>query len=158
LNLYGYALGNPTYWSDLIGLAVCTYDISDTTMSCVPNAGGPASVVGPSNVFSGVGPCRNNPQCADKGDEGPVRPGNYRMNRDDRPGHDRFWRLEPTPKIPGWKCALGIERCGFEFHPGHVSLGCITVNSGDKAAMQQYDGLNELLNREDGNNTLTVVP
>jgi hypothetical protein len=69
-----------------------------------------------------------------------------------------FWRLEPDPKIPGWKCILGIERCDFEFHPGTLSLGCITVDKTNQAAMKQYGNVNNLLNRENGNNRLRVTP
>ncbi|MET3521489.1 MAG: DUF2778 domain-containing protein [Mesorhizobium sp.] len=80
------------------------------------------------------------------------------MNKDDRPGHEGFWRLEPNPKIPGWMCRLGLKRCGFELHPGGISLGCITADKEDPDAMEQYQGINDLLKNEDGNNHLQVVP
>jgi len=79
------------------------------------------------------------------------------MNPDDRPGHDKFRRLEPDPKIPGWKCYLG-GRCGFELHPGKRTLGCINVDKDDPAAMKKYDALDKMLKNDEGKNTLKVVP
>jgi hypothetical protein len=86
------------------------------------------------------------------------------MNRDDRREHAgrNFWRLEPVPKIPWRKCKqnnpFGGERCGFEFHPGSVSHGCITADKTDPEAMKQYLENNALLLSEDGSNAPTVVP
>ena len=80
------------------------------------------------------------------------------MNRDDRPGHKGFWRLEPNPKISGWKCRLRLKRCGFELHRGTVSWGCITADKDNATTMQQYENVNNLLNSENGANTLTVEP
>jgi hypothetical protein len=83
------------------------------------------------------------------------------MNKDDRPEHAgrNFWRLEPVPKIPGWKCGFPFgARCGFEFHPGSMSLGCITADRTDPEVVKQYAENNALLLKELGSNTLTVVP
>ncbi len=95
--------------------------------------------------------------------QGPIVPGQYRMNSDSRPEHAgrKFWRLEPVPKVPGWKCGLRFglgARCGFEFHPGSMSLGCITADKTDPELMKQYAENNALLLSEDGSNLLTVVP
>ena len=51
---------------------------------------------------------------------------------------------------------LGLERCGFELHPGGTSLGCITADKTNANTMNQYNTVNTLLNREVGSNTLTV--
>jgi hypothetical protein len=97
--------------------------------TCVSNDGTQKKVVGPEGVWSGLRQCTNNPNnaCVASENVRPVPPGTYKMNRDDRPEHAgrNFWRLEPVPKIPGWKCGLPFvgSRCGFEFHPGSVSLG-----------------------------------
>ena len=40
---------------------------------------------------------------------------------------------------------LGLERGGFELHPGSRSLGCITTNKNDPQPMQQYQQLDQLL-------------
>ena len=109
-------------------------------------------------MWSGVLNCANNMNCVDNHDLGPIVPGDYNMNQDDRPGHEDFWRLEPNPRIPWWKCDLGLARCGFELHPGSRSLGCITTNKTDPQAMRQYDAINNLLNQENGNNHLRVAP
>jgi len=91
---------------------------------------------------------------------GPIVPGNYNMNRDDRRGKEGFWRLEPNPKIPGWRCYIPFinKRCGFQLHPGGNSLGCIMADKKSPDTMEQYRAINDLLNRENGGNTLTVVP
>jgi uncharacterized protein RhaS with RHS repeats len=158
VNLYQYVNGNPLSRIDPYGLASCTYSISSHTLTCTPNAGGDPATLGPNGVWSGVGPCANDLGCASHNEIGPIVPGNYNMNQDDRPGHEGFWRLEPNPKIPGWKCRLGLERCGFELHPGGISLGCITADKKNEDAMKQYQNVNDLLNREIGNNHLRVVP
>jgi len=84
------------------------------------------------------------------------------MNKDDRPEHAgrNFWRLEPNPKIPGWKCGLPFigARCGFEFHPGEQSKGCITAYTFDPDVMKQYQQVNNLLLQDLGENMLNVVP
>ena len=157
-NVYAYVDSNPLVAVDPLGLAKCTYSIGSHTLSCTPNAGGTASALGPGGVFSGLGPCKDKPSCADNKDLGPIRPGNYKMNRDDRPGNELHWRLEPVPKISGWKCYFGLARCGFKLHPGTLSLGCITADPNDPNTMKQYDLLHALLQSEDGANTLTVAP
>ncbi|KAF0190254.1 MAG: Sel1 domain-containing protein, partial [Gammaproteobacteria bacterium] len=159
INAFLYANANPLSFVDPEGLASCTYSITAHTMTCTPNSGGKSVTLGPSGVFSGVpGQCRNNSQCADNANEGPIPPGNYTINSDDRSGHEGFWRLEPNPQIPGWKCKTGLKRCGFMLHPGQVSLGCITVDPSNKNTMRQYNRIDRILQREDGSNTLTVTP
>ncbi len=158
INPFVYVGDNPINKIDPSGLASCTYSITTHTLSCTPNAGGATMTLGPIGLWSGVGLCANNTKCINYNDLGPIVPGNYDMNKDDRPGHNGYWRLEPNPKIPGWKCRLGIERCGFELHPGGRSRGCITADVFNPSAMQQYNGINDLLNRENGNNNLKVTP
>jgi hypothetical protein len=70
-------------------------------------------------------------------------------------GHSGYWRLEPNPKIPWWKCKYGAARCGFMLHPGRMSLGCITVDKYDEELMKKYADLNQLLLNEQGSNSLT---
>jgi hypothetical protein len=124
----------------------------------MPNEGDQGVTLGPNGVFSGVGKCRNQSSCSSEHFQGPIPLGTYNMNPDNRPGHEDFWRLEPNPQIPGWKCYLGLARCGFELHPGGISLGCITVDKHNSPAMKQYNQVNALLNEEVGYNQLTVVP
>jgi RHS repeat-associated protein len=94
VNTFGYVTANPLAWVDSEGLAACTYSVSSHTLVCRPNGGGQAVQVGPGGVFSGQpGKCRNNPDCAQNASEGPIPMGDYKMNKDDRPGHEGFWRL-----------------------------------------------------------------
>ena len=161
MNTYVYVENNPLSFVDPYGLAKCYYSISAHTMVCYPNDlgfVGPPLPLGPSGVFSGIGECRDKPACSDDSNRGPIPSGNYNMNPDYRPNHEKFWRLEPNPKVPGWKCLLGLARCGFELHPGSLSLGCITTDKFNSAALQQYDRIHELLKRESGSNTLQVRP
>jgi RHS repeat-associated protein len=160
VNTYAYTGDDPIMNYDDLGLAACSYSVNAHTLTCTPNAGGDPVTLGPNGVWSGVGHCANDNTCANDPEFGPIVQGNYKMNRDDRPGHEGFWRLEPNPTIPGWKCYLhwGGVRCGFELHPGGLSLGCITTNRKDVNAMKQYAGVNKLLMSEQGANTLVVKP
>ena len=164
-NTYSYVDADPMDYVDPFGLAKCTYSISEHRMTCVSNDGSKETVVGPEGLWSGMGRCTNNSSnsCVASQERGPIPPGQYRMNRDTRPEHAgrNFWRLEPMPKVPGWKCGLPFgmgARCGFEFHPGSMSLGCITADKTDPELMKQYAENNALLLSEDGSNFLTVVP
>jgi len=155
---YTYTGADPINMFDPSGLAQCQYSVSTHTLDCVSNAGGNVNSVGPNGVFSGRGMCRNNDRCFEQSGIGPIVPGNYNMNQDTRPGKEGFWRLEPNPKIPWWKFYSGFTRSGFEFHPGGISAGCITVDKTNTRAMDQYNNVNSLLGQENGSNQLTVVP
>ena len=160
LNTYAYVDSDPLMFIDPLGLAKCTYSISKRKMVCTSNDGSSRSSIGPDGVWSGVRQCENNPskECIKSENFGPVPPGTYNMNRDYRAGHNGFWRLEPNPKIPGWKCSFGMARCGFMFHPGTMSLGCITVDRMDPELMKQYLEMHNLLLRDEGSNSLNVEP
>jgi RHS repeat-associated protein len=163
VNFYRYVGNSPTNFNDPLGLAKCEYSISQHTLVCTSNYSPPVGptyyvTVGPNNVSSGNGDCKDNPKCADKQFTGPIKPGNYKMNPDTRQGQTDRYRLEPQPPIPGWKVRLFLERGGFELHPGHITLGCINVLKDDPNAMQQYQQLQQLLNSQTGSNFLTVVP
>jgi RHS repeat-associated protein len=160
-NLYSYGGGDSLNKTDPAGLATCYYSIGAHSLVCLPNSvdGSPGQGLGPVGVFSGLFGCRNNPSqtCTGSKDIGPIVPGKYQMHPDDRPGHEKFWRLEPIPKVPWWKYYFAGARSGFELHPGSRSLGCITTDKSDPDAMWQYDRLNDFLLNE-GNDTLEVRP
>lgn len=157
-NLYAYVGGKPVMVVDPSGLASCIYSISSHTLICIPNDGGSSHQLGPNGVFSGIGECTNDPQCSEDTRKGPIPPGSYNMNKDARSGHEDFWRLEPNPPVPGWKYYLGFARNGFMLHPGTLSLGCITTDKNNADAMRDYHDINNLLNQENGENQLKVVP
>jgi RHS repeat-associated protein len=106
-NTYSYVDADPLDYVDPFGLAKCTYSISEHRMICVSNDGSKETVVGPEGLWSGMGKCTNNSSnsCVASQERGPIPPGQYRMNKDTRPEHAgrNFWRLEPMPKVPGWK-------------------------------------------------------
>jgi len=161
INPYLYVEGDPINAVDPLGLAKCQYSISAHILVCWQNDPGfigPPISLGPNGVFSGMGECRDSPPCSDDKNRGPIPPGKYNMNPDNRPGHERYWRLEPNPRVPGWKYYLGLARSGFELHPGSVSLGCITTDKNNPFAMDQYGQVHNLLQSESGSNTLEVVP
>ena len=167
-NTYGYVGANPLVYVDPWGLAKCLYSISAHTLECVSNTADIEDFVGsheeralgPDGVFSGVSACRNNPEssCQESKDFGPVKEGQYKMNEDLRAGHDKYWRLDPIPQVTWFDYYVLRKRSGFMLHPGSVSLGCITTDKGNDAAIAQYNALHSLLWRERGANTLEVRP
>ena len=157
-NRYVYADADPISSVDMSGLAKCTYSITLHTLICISNDGGDSLALGPDGLFSGRKKCKDNPECQRDAADGPIVSGQYDMNKDDRPGHEDYWRLEPNPKIPGWQCFFELRRCGFQLHPGSFSLGCITADKTNSNVMDQYRKLNELLNSENEDNHLVVKP
>ena len=154
-DFYLYVSNRPTALTDPTGLAQCLYEITNHTLSCVSTANAANQViVDASSTSSGYGQCANNTACESRSFTGPIPPGKYQMNKDDRAGHSLWYRLEPVPSVPGWKCRLGIQRCGFALHLGHLSLGCINVNQNDSAAAGQYQRLLQMLDAEQGDNYL----
>ncbi|MFO0775965.1 MAG: RHS repeat-associated core domain-containing protein [Nitrospiraceae bacterium] len=152
-NLYAYAGQNSTRWSDPYGLAKCTYSIGSHTLRCTADSG-QSQEVGPSGIFSGLGECRNNVQCAAERDRGPTPPGVYEMVPTDKYGGS-YWLKE------GWfsrqLCKMGFGRCEFFLHAGMFSRGCITADKTDPIATSQYGDLKQLLSR-DPSNVLEVTP
>jgi RHS repeat-associated protein len=104
-NFYRYVRNSPIIFNDPAGLAECVYSISQHAMVCTENYNppvGPRQVIqlGPAGVHSGdPGDCRDNPACANNCGSGPIQPGKYKMNFDDRQIHQGWgdYRLEPYP-------------------------------------------------------------
>jgi hypothetical protein len=147
----------------------CLYSISAHVLRCTLNGSRQTEplIVGPDNVTSGTGVCRDNPQCVGRKykQTGPIEPGRYRINPDTRTGGKEIFRLEPVPPVPGWRVWLpgwmpGALRGGFLLGPGSlITHGCIMVRKIDRTASAQYKKLEELLNSQPGaGNTLEVLP
>jgi RHS repeat-associated protein len=175
MNFYAYVHNNPINMIDPFGLAQCVYSISMHTMVCQPNAdpGQPAIIgpngegairLGPDDVFSGRGRCKDKPSCAYERREGPIPPGRYKMNyywETATDTHERF-RLEPWPNdsLSRLQRDLGHWRyygLGAQLHRGHYSEGCINASQDDPATMEQYHQLLHLLMSEEGANFLSVT-
>ncbi len=168
INFYGYAANSPTSFIDPLGLAECVYSVAQHTMVCTssnpPPPVGPQwqMQLGPDGVASGAGTCKNNDNCVNKRNQGPITPGRYKMNLDTRPQHAGrgVYRLEPWPHnwYDGLLYDLDLTRGGFELHLGSVTFGCINADKTNPQAVNDYQALQQLLQAEDGNNYLTVVP
>jgi hypothetical protein len=125
--------------------------------------------IGPDNLFSGNGDCKNNnsDKCQGSDDEGPVPEGDYHMRPYDgkHPDSGNWWRLLPD----SWWAQIAsfyaqqTERTdlgrlgGYILHPGSRSNGCITFRWDSELRKAQYGLVNELLSA-DPPNTLQVVP
>ena len=167
-NFYRYVRNSPISFNDPFGLAECVYSIWQHMMVCTANyvpPVGPRQVtqLGPGGVHSGdPGDCRDNPTCANNFGSGPIQPGKYKMNFDDREIH-RGWgdyRLEPSPHTwwHGPLERLHLARGGFELHIGSITHGCINADKTNQQAVDEFHALQQLLHAEDGHNWLTVTP
>jgi RHS repeat-associated protein len=172
-NFYTYVGNSSTGFIDPLGLAECVYSISQHTMTCTENATPPVGprwelTLGPQGLHSGdPGKCRDNPSCTNNKNTGPIEPGRYKMNPDQRPEHQGWglYRLQPV-KWSKWdsflydlsSIGIGNKRGGFEFHIGTRTHGCINAESSDPLAVNQYHAIQRMLEAEDGFNYLTVVP
>jgi RHS repeat-associated protein len=170
MNFYAYVQNSPIDLIDPSGMAQCVYWISRHTLICYSNSAPPvgprrSAQVGPANVSSGDGNCKDNPQCTgtDHEGHGPLPPGEYKMNPDPRPGDEGQDRLEPQPPISGWRVREpgwmpGAARGGFRLHLGSRTHGCINALWDDPSTRAQYQGMLDLLKSEEGNNWLLVTP
>lgn len=169
-DFYSYVGNAPTGFNDPFGLAQCVYSISQHTMTCTSNVNPPVGphwqrTLGPGGVHSGdPGSCRDNPssKCVNWTNHGPIEPGRYKMNADQRPEHQGWglYRLQPVQwsKWDSFLYYLGLKRNGFEFHIGSITHGCINADKYDPRAVDQYHAIQIMLESEDGSNYLTVVP
>lgn len=150
-NLFAYVGGNPRGYADPDGLARCSYSIVGHALSCYSNDRKRRAST--RNVFSGRDGCRDTPseKCIEDRDDGPVPPGDYKINPDTRSGHDMWRRLEPDPPVPGWMYRARLKRAGFALHLGTVSLGCITMR--DRKDAERIFALID----SDPPSTLTVI-
>jgi RHS repeat-associated protein len=154
-NRFGYAEQNPVSFTDPKGLAGCHYSVTTGTFACSSNDGkSPPIVIPPGSTHSGRNSCKDNPNCFDETNDGPIPPSCYIPEpHDSKPG---FWRLIPVggqSKADSLLCRLGLKRCGFQLHVGTVSLGCITVST---SALQIYTKVSDLLSKEYPNNLICV--
>jgi RHS repeat-associated protein len=121
INVYSYVMDAPTDWVDPLGLVRCVYVISMHTLICNSDDG--TQEFDTDQALSGYKGCMNNPECANKTNEGPIPPGSYRLGGlGSTPPHRR-------PRIPIYKARDNpTHRDNFEFHEGRgpfASQGCI---------------------------------
>lgn len=156
-NFYGYVSNRPTALTDSTGLAQCLYEVGAHRLTCISSVdpfGTPQSQL---DASSGLWRCANNSNCH-LPYLGPIEPGKYQMNKDTRPGHETWYRLEPIPHTPGWKVRAGLARGGFALHLGTLSEGCINVDKNNPDMRKQYSDLLKLLDMEQGDDYLQVIP
>jgi RHS repeat-associated protein len=153
IDTYSYVDSSPLTHIDPRGLAACTYSISSHTLICTSNSG-ESVTVGPNNVFSGKQECKNNPECVDQEDKGPIPPGSYNMVAVENYGGS-YWLDEGSAQRLG--CSLGYGRCEFFLHSGSRSNGCITVREEDQATKDSWRRMKEIVG-DQAEDTMTVVP
>ncbi|MFN8441614.1 MAG: RHS repeat-associated core domain-containing protein [Caldilineaceae bacterium] len=152
-NLYAYVKNTPVSLIDPSGLAECKYEIAHSKLSCTSTDQTITINIEDPDVFSGSGPCRNDPSCVDTGGTGPVQPGEYELDHHVKNGKNWFY-LDPGT----WGKLKRIfgGRGGFNLHYGTRSAGCITVTNESK-----WKELEKLLlddTRSGKKNTIKVKP
>jgi len=153
-NFYAYVENDPINSIDPLGLAQCLYEVGRHTLSCIStNDPSNQPVIG---ANSGLSICMDKQKCEGLPFLGPIPPGKYQMNKDLRPGHQTWYRLESIPPVRWWEYYTGLRRGGFALHLGTLSEGCINVDKTNPAAAQQYQQLLQLLDSEQGDNFLFV--
>ena len=151
LNSYLYSSANPLRWVDPTGLYQCTYSINSHTMTCTPSQPGHPSYGPDSNWVSGnnrsnhhgsCNDCRDNSNRTNVSFHGPIPIGSYNIGPNNGGVNGGRRNLTPNP-----------GRTDFQLHfcpnMNTCSDGCV--------ASPQWPLLNNLLNTEEGQNSLTVV-
>jgi hypothetical protein len=155
LNLFAYVGGDPVNWVDFYGLYACKYSISTHTMSCSSSTNYVEAPFESDNYVSGnnqiPGPLKpqNNPDLTGVPFHGPIPTGDYTIG----PKRTNSSRRNLSPangnNMHG-RNAFQIHGCS---NPATCSEGCIAATTN-----RTRDSLNDLLSREEGDNTLRVVP
>jgi len=156
-NFYAYVENNPINSVDAFGLAQCLYEIGKHTLTCVSTSDpGHQVVIGGDMAHSGAWFCKDKQKCENAPFLGPIPRGKYRMNKDLRPEHPTWYRLESIPPVRWWEYYTGLRRSGFAMHLGTLSEGCINVDKTNPAAAAQYQQLLQMLDAEQNDNFLFV--
>ncbi|MEG4423745.1 MULTISPECIES: RHS repeat-associated core domain-containing protein [unclassified Microcoleus] len=161
-NFYRYVDNSPITFFDPIGLAKCTYDISDHQLSCISSDQMSWVVsIGNDNIFSGLNALnifngKNNANFVNVPFVGPVQPGDYGLIKTWKEKYSEYWYLLTTghEQDPMFKILhkLYIQRGEFFLHPGTHSLGCMTVTD-----RQAWNSLENLLTHDENKGLLNTV-
>lgn len=83
-NFYRYVNNSPIRYADPLGLATCTFYVSMGWLWCIPDQAGHDQVsisVASGNNADGT-PCKNNPDCDQRKDQGPIPRGWWQWTND----------------------------------------------------------------------------
>lgn len=157
VNLYEYAQGNPVTRVDPFGLASCYYSIGGGRLVCYPDEPGkPTLSIRVSSGNNGDGSkCKDNPECTNLANRGPLPTGEWVWNLNGWTGKPNGRVLEPAPGTEDFgRSYFRTHSClnpfGPALGPKFCSEGCIT---GFAANIQ---ALNALIDSEPGS-TLRVM-
>ena len=150
LNFFRYVENDPLNRVDPFGLATCTYSITAGTLKCIPDDPRNAPVdirVASGNNGEGL-QCKNNPNCTDKPNRGPIPQGWWEWTS----GYTRTKNGRVLKPLPGTnthgRTALRTHSCASPFGPAlgpkYCSEGCVTGTPED------IKKLNRLVDAEPG--------
>jgi RHS repeat-associated protein len=155
-NTYEYVKGDPAARVDMLGLYQCTYSISHHRMICLadntphPNFESSRYVSGNNSLPRPVsGNYQNNPTMTNVPFFGPIPMGNYIIGQQLIPSSRRALIPSPFNNMYG-RFAFQTHGCA---NPNTCSEGCIAATTNITR-----NRFNDLMQLEEGHNTLSVVP
>lgn len=157
-NRFTYADVNPIKFADSRGLAQCFYDVVNGRLHCISEDPEKDSYAGDFTSGNNEVPgCKDNPDCKERSDIGPIPQGCYSWGEAGKPDGLNRRKLDPVPgRSTGHRGAFQTHCCSRNgegnpfFYYSRCSRGCVV------SYCSMIENLYDFLDSEEGGNTLCV--